>query len=115
MSLQLFPAKQPLTSVCVVILGEFIMTQRRNLYLLLIADRFSKMSKTVPMKIKSPVEVAKQFLKPLVFINAPTAERIADNWVCFTSKLFIDVYNIVSIQNTFTTTYHPESNGHIGR
>ena len=48
--LQLFPAKEPLSSVCIDILGEFMKTKRRNEYLLVITDRFSKRTKTVPMK-----------------------------------------------------------------
>ena len=113
--LQLFPATEPLTSVCIDILGEFIKTQRRNEYLLVITDRYSKLTKTVPMKGISAAEVARHFVNSWVFNYGPPTELVADNGGCFTSKFFIDVCRIMSIKNNFTTTYHPQSNGQVER
>lgn len=56
--LQSFPATSPITSVRIDIVGAFIKTQQRNEYVLVITDRFSKMTKTVPMKSISEAEVA---------------------------------------------------------
>ena len=47
--LQLFPAKAPLESVCIDLLGELIRTSRGHKYLLVITDRFSKLVRTVPL------------------------------------------------------------------
>ena len=69
--LQLFPATEPLASVSIDILGEFITTPRRNKYLLVISDRFTKLTKTVPIKKISAAEVAKSFVDNWVFNYGP--------------------------------------------
>lgn len=93
--LQLFVAKEAHTLVCIDILGEFIEKPRRNEYLLLITDRFSKMTKTVPMKRISAAEVSRNFLNCWVSKYGPPAELIADNGGWFTAKLFIDVCELL--------------------
>ena len=113
--LQLFPATEPLASACIDILGEFITTRRRNKYLLVITDRFTKLTKTAPMKGISSAEVARTFIDNWVFNYGPPTELISDNGSCFASRFFLDVCRILSIKNHFTTTYHPQANGQVER
>ena len=113
--LQLFPATEPLASVCIDILGEFITTRRRNKYLLVMTDRFTKLTKTAPMKGISAAEVARTFVDNWVFNYGPPTEVISDNGSCFASRFFLDVCRILSIKNHFTTTYHPQANGQVER
>lgn len=91
------------------------MRQRRNKYLLVITHRFIKMTKTVPIKGILAAEVALHFVNAWGFNYSPPAELIAANGVCFTSKFFIDVSKIMSMQNTLKTTYHPQSNSQVER
>ena len=48
--LQLFPAEAPLELVSIDVLGELIKTARGHEYLLVITDRLTELTKTVPMK-----------------------------------------------------------------
>lgn len=50
-AIQLFSATQPLTSMCIDIIGNLIKTERRNGYLIIITDPFSKLTETVFMKL----------------------------------------------------------------
>lgn len=113
--LQLFPASGPLESVAIDVLGELIKTVRGNQYLLIISDRFTKLTKSVPLKSISAAEVAKAFVNEWVFNYGPPKELISDNGKCFTAKFFQDVCRILNIQNSFTTTYHPQTNGQVER
>ena len=113
--LQLFPASGPLESVAIDILGELIKTARGNQYLLVISDRFTKLTKTVPLKGQSAAEVAKAFVDHWVFNYGPPSDLLADNGKCFTAKFFQDVCRILNVHNTFTTTYHPQTNGQVER
>ena len=113
--LQLFPATAPLTSVCIDVLGEFIKTKRGHEYLLVITDRFTKMTKTVPMKGISAAEVAKHFVNSWVFNYGPPEELISDNGGCFTAKYFQDVCKLLNVKNSYTKTYHPQTNGQVER
>ena len=47
--LRLFPATEPLEFVYLDILGSFLETKKRNRFLLVIADRFTKLVRTVPL------------------------------------------------------------------
>lgn len=56
---------------------EFIKTQRRNQYLLVITDLFSTLTKKVPMKGPSVAEGVGQFMNALVLNYGPPEELIA--------------------------------------
>ena len=113
--LQLFPATAPLESVAIDVLGELIQTARGNQYILVISDRFTKLTKTVPMKGLSASEVAKHFVNEWVFNYGAPKELLSDNGGCFTAKFFQDVCRILNVHNLYTTTYHAQTNGQVER
>lgn len=73
------------------------------------------MTKSVMMKGLSGEEVAGHFMNAWVFNYCAPAELISYNGGCFTSNIFSDLCNIMSIKNSFTTTYHLQSNGQCER
>ena len=114
-ALKLFPATAPLESVALDIYGELVRTSRGNQYLLVISDRFTKLTKTVPLKSVSAAEIAKAFVNEWVFNYGPPVDLLADNAKYFSSKFFQSVCNILNVHNSFTTTYHPQANGQVER
>ena len=114
-NLRLFPATAPLESVAIDILGELIRTPRGNRYLLVIVDRFTKMVRTIPIKTITAAEVAKHFVHDWIFHYGPPVDLIADNGKQFTAKFFQDVCRTLNVNNIFTTTYHPQTNGQVER
>ena len=56
--LKQFPATAPLEAVAIDILGELIRTSRGKQYLLVMSDRFTKLTKSVPFRTQSASEVA---------------------------------------------------------
>ena len=113
--LQLFPPSGPLESVAIDIFGELLKTKRGFQYLLVISDRFTKLTKTIPLKGVSAGEVARAFTHEWVFNYGPPQDLLADNGKCFTSKFFQSVCSILNVDNQFTTTYHPQTNGQVER
>ena len=101
--------------MCIDIVGELLRSPRRNKYLLVIVDRFTKLVRTVPLKRITASEVARAFVNHWVFGYGPPAELIADNGKQFTSEFFLDVCRILNVHNAFTTTYHPQTNGQVER
>jgi hypothetical protein len=59
--LKLFPAQGPLQSVAMDILGPLPRTKHGNSFLLDIADRFYKVTKTVPLRTVTALSVARAF------------------------------------------------------
>jgi hypothetical protein len=57
--LKLFPASGPLEFVAIEILGPLPKTEHGNRFLLVISDRFSKLTITVPLRTITALDVAK--------------------------------------------------------
>ena len=113
--LKLFPAAAPLEFVCMDILGPLPRTARHNRFLLVLTDRFSKLTRTVPLTNVSTPTVAKAFCEHWVFAYGPPVYLLTDNGSQFASKFFVDVCTILGIKQLFTTTYHPQTNGQAER
>jgi Integrase zinc binding domain len=71
--LKLFPASGPLEFVSMDILGPLPKTEHGNRFLLVISDRFSKLTRTVPMRTITALGVAKAFCDAWVFSYGPRA------------------------------------------
>jgi hypothetical protein len=113
--LKLFPARAPLEYVAIDILGELVKTPRGNRYLLVITDRYSKLTKTVPLRRITTNYIAHAFVTHWVMNYGPPTYVLSDNGKQFTSQFFLDVCRIVGTKNYFTTTYHPQANGQVER
>ena len=113
--MRLFPAKEPLEFVSIDLLGELIRTRRGNRFLLVIVDRFSKLVRTVPMKRITAIEAAKAFGHHWVLVYGQPLTLLRDNGPQFAARLFIDICRILGVKNVFTTSYHPQCNGHVER
>lgn len=86
---------------------------RSNRYLLVITDRFTKPVLTVPLKGVSAAEFPQQFVNSWVLSYGPPTALIAENGRQFTSRFFQDVCKILNVHNSFTATYHPQTNGQV--
>jgi Integrase zinc binding domain len=69
--LKLFPASEPLEYVSLDILGQLPKTEHGNRFLLVITDRFSKLTRTVPLRTISAFVVDKAFYENWVFVYGP--------------------------------------------
>lgn len=67
----LFPASARLEFVAIYILGELIKTGRGNQFLLVVAYRFSKLVRTVPMGSITAASVAQAFFTHWVMPYRP--------------------------------------------
>ena len=112
---RLFPATIPLEFVSIDILDELIRTRRGNKFLLVINDRFSKLLRTIPLRLITAMEIARAFTHHWVFVYGSPLTLFSDNGLQFAAKLFIDICRIIAIKNVFTTTYHPQCNGQVER
>lgn len=89
---------------------------RGHRYLLVIAEFFTKLSKTVLMNDVSAREVVKHlFVENWVFNYGPQTDLRDDNGKQFDCKFFHRVCRILNVQNCFTTTYHRQMNGQVER
>ena len=113
--LKLFPPERPLQYVAIDILGPLPMTARKNRYLLVISDRFSKMTQTVPLTKVTGLSVARAFCDKWMFPYGPPEQLLSDRGGQFTGNFFKSLCNIVGIRQAFTSAYHPQTNGQVER
>eukprot|EP00171_Calliarthron_tuberculosum_P013936 IDg13936t1 len=115
--LRLFPPKGPLQDVAIDLLGPLQKSARGHTHLLVISDRFTKLTKTVPLFARQlkAWDVAKAFVVHWVFCYGPPVTLLSDNGPPFDSKFMQKVCIALGVRNNFTTTYHPRANGQVER
>ena len=113
--MRLFPATAPLESVAIDILGPLPKSTRGYLFMLVISDRFTKLTQVVPLRRITAYDVAVAFVEQWVFKYGAPATLLSDNGSQFVAHFFRRVCNILQVHNLFTTTYHPQTNGQVER
>ena len=113
--LKLFPATFPLESVALDYVGPLPRTYRGHTHLLVITDRYTKLTRTVPLKNPSAKETARAFCTHWAFVYGPPVTLLSDNGGHFVAKFFQDVCLTMGVKNLYTTAYHPRTNGQTER
>ena len=113
--LKLFPAHAPLDYVAIDILGPLIQSKDGYKYILVISDRFSKLTGTVPLETVNEKTVAQAFLNHWAFVYGPPRVLLTDNGKQFVSKFFREVCRVIGTNNLYTTTYNAKCNGQVER
>ena len=79
-------------------------------------DRLSKMAHFLPMKgTPSAPETAKIFIKEIVRLHGIPANIVSDRGVQFTSRFWKALCESLKIELSFSSAYHPQSNGQTER
>ena len=113
--LKLFPATRPLESVAIDILGPLTKTKSGKRFLLVITDRFTKLTQVVALRTINAYHVAVAFCEAWIFKYGPPKTLLSDNGKQFTSKFFQSVCRLLGLSNIFTSAYHPQTNGQTER
>lgn len=113
--MRLFPPSEPLESVAMDILGPLPKSKSGSQFILVITDRFSKLTQVVPLRRIKAYDVALAFVEEWVFKCGPPKTLLSDNGSHFVSLFFQQVCQVMSVNNRFRTTYHPQTNGQAER
>jgi len=82
---------------------------------LVIVDRFSKMTRAIPLERIDAESISAAFLDYWVAAYEPRATVLSDNGPQFRSTFFQGVCSLLGISNRYFTTYHPQTNGQVER
>jgi len=86
--LQTFPPTEPLTDLCMDLLGPLPRTEAGNEQLLVIVDRFSKMKRAIPLQQIDAESIEAAFSDHWVAAYGPPATVLSDNGPQFRSTFF---------------------------
>ena len=113
--LKLFPAEGPLQAISMDILGPLPRTERGKRFLLVINDRFSKLTAVVPLRTTNAYSVAIAFCEAWIFKRGPPESVLTDNGKQFASRFFQSVCKLLGLNNVYISAYHPQANGRAER
>jgi hypothetical protein len=113
--LKLIPPTCALEQVAIDILGSLPVTSRGHRYVLVMTDRFSKLTRAIPLKGITAAEVALAFVEVWVASYGVPSFLLSDNGSQFVSKLFQRVAQLLGITQLFTSPYYPSCNGQVER
>ena len=104
---------QPMERMAFDILGPLPLTERRNRYIVVIGDYYTKWIEAFAIPNQEAKTVAKIFLDEFVCrFGAPTYLH-TDQGRNFESTIFKELCLLLGIKKTRTTPYHPQSDGFI--
>jgi len=111
--LKTVPPTEPLTDLCVDLLGPLPRTEAGNEHLSDIVDRFSEMTRAIPLQQMDAESIAAAILDRFVAADGPLATVLSDNVPQFCSTFFEGVCSRLGITSLYSTTYHPQTNGQV--
>jgi Integrase core domain/Chromo (CHRromatin Organisation MOdifier) domain len=97
------------------VLGPLPTSQRGHKYILVISDRFSKLTVAVPMADQTASTVAHVFIDRWVACFGIPMVLLTDNGRNFASKFMAVVTRMFGIKHVYTSAYRPSTNGQVER
>ncbi len=97
------------------ILGPFRKTKNGHENLVVITDRYLKLTRAVALRSTTAHAMATAFCDHWVFAYGPPGFLLSDNGQPFTAKHFQAICLTLGIRNLFTAAYHPQNNGEVER
>jgi len=113
--LTLLPATEPLTELSVDIFGPIPASKKANRFILVITDRFAKLTKCVALRRNTAMSVASAITDASVSAYGPPDRIVSDQGPQFMSNFFIAVMKMLGIETVRTTAYHPATNRQVER
>ena len=101
--LKKFPPTEPLTDLCMDLLGPLPRTAAGNEHLSVIVDRFSKMTRVIPLQRIGAETIAAASLDYWVVAYGPPATVFSHNGPQFHSTFFQRVCSLLWISNRYST------------
>jgi len=113
--LTLFQATEPLTELSVDIFGPIPASKKCNRFMLVITDRFAKLTKCVALRRITATSLASAIIDACVSAYGPPDRILSDQGPQFMSNFFIAVMKMLGIETVRTTAYHHQTNGQVER
>ena len=101
--------------LAVDVLGPLPLSKKKNSYLLVVGDSFTKWIDAIPIKNQKAVTIAQKIIDRIVTIFGIPMQIHSDQGRSFESSIFQEMCNLLGIEKTRSTPYRPQSNGMIER
>lgn len=113
--LQNIVVNEPFEMVGLDILGEFPITRRKNRYIIVLIDYFTKYIETAAIRDKTANSIVDFFLRSVVLRHGCTKRVLTDQGRGFIAEFNNQVLEALSIKHIMSSVYHPSTNGLVER
>ncbi|CAG2194960.1 unnamed protein product [Mytilus edulis] len=97
------------------VLGPFPPTYNSNKYILIFSDYLTRWPEAIPVPNADATTTAKVFIEEVVCRHGAPRQLLSDNGKNFRSNLVKEICKLMNTKKTFTTAYHPETDGLVER
>ena len=101
----------PLDRLCIDVLGPFPLTPRKNRYILVITDSFSKWVEIHPIPDETASTCARILLNEVICRYGCPLDLHSDQGRNFQSNIFKELCEMLEIRKTRSSPRNPKSNG----
>lgn len=113
--MQHFPGREPLASIAIDILGPLSMAKYGILFIMVVTDRFTKLTQAVPLRLIYAFTVVRAFAEHWIFNCADYESVLYNNRSQFSSQFFRRVCQVMGIAHVFTSSHQQQTIGHTER
>ena len=113
--LKLYNVGAPMERIAVDVMGPLPVTKKGNKYLLVAMDYFTKWPEAYALQDQEAKTVATVLVREFVCRFGTPLELHSDQGRIFESELIKEICEILGINKTRTTPYHPQSDGMVER
>ena len=105
----------PMEQITIDILGPLSETPRKNKFILVVSDYFTKWTESYPLPDQEATTVAEKLVNEFICRFGVPRELHSDQGRNFESKVFAEICKLLDIEKTRTTPLHPQSDGQVER
>jgi len=109
------PATEPFAALAIDLLGPLPRIPEGYEYILVICDRFTKVTRAVRLRDITALDVLSSFLDTWVASYGLPDSVLSDNGPQFAAALWQGVLKVLGIDTNYATPYHPQTNGQVER
>lgn len=113
--LQLFPATAPFEELAIDLVGPLPKTRNGKKHILVITDRYSKLSRATAMAQVTAPYIASVMLNTWIFPYGIPDSILTDNGPQFIADFFEHLCAILGVKRVPITAYHAQTNGQTER
>ena len=114
-SLRQYQVGEPLERIAIDILGPLPISEDGNKYIMIVVDYFTKWAESYAIPNQEASTVANKLVQEFISRFGTVRQIHTDQGRNFESKLFQSVCELLNIEKTHTTAFHPQSDGLVER
>jgi len=114
-TMKLFPALEPFSGLAMDLLGPFTTSRGGQEHVLVICDRFTKLTRAIPLQDGTALTVSSALIDTWVAAYGIPDSVLTDDGPQFASVYYQGILGLLGIASNYTSPYHPQTNGQAER